>query len=241
MEENRAAGLKQLRLKNFHQILDHLEAYSSLENQSICDVGCAYGWFLEAATQRGMKAVGIEPEASVALQGIAQGLQIKIGYFPDDLEPEAVYDAIIFNDSLEHLPHLPKIFQACHQRLNPGGKLIINIPNSEGVFFKIAEKLVQWGYPQPWERMWQKHYPFPHLIYVNPQNLEQYVTPYGFKLLESKTLASIQVRGLWQRLRMDQSLPWMITVILYVGLLLIYPLIRQCPSDILLQIYQKQS
>lgn len=241
IEENRAQGLKQLRLNNFNTILDILQTYFPLENQRLCDVGCAYGWFLEAAQKRGIKAVGIEPEEAVAIQGIAQGLNIKIGYFPDCLDDSERYDIISFNDSLEHLPDLPTIFQACYHHLNPDGKLIVNIPNSQGIFFKIAQKLAQLGYTQPWDRLWQKNYPFPHLIYVNPQNLEDYVTPYGFKLLHSQTLETLQIKGLWQRLRMDKSSGWLISAILYIGLLILYPLIHNCPSDILLQIYQKDS
>lgn len=218
-----------------------MKTHGPLGNQHLCDVGCAYGWFLEAATQRGMEAVGIEPEESVALQGIAEGHTIKIGYFPDCLEDSARYDIMSFNDSLEHLPNLPAIFQACYHHLNPGDKLIINIPNSQGIFFKIAKKLAQIGYTNPWDRLWQKQYPFPHLIYVNPQNLEHYVTPYGFKLLQSQTLETIQIKGLWQRLRMDKSSGWLMSAILYVALVIIYPLIHKCPSDILLQIYQKDS
>lgn len=241
IEENRAQGLKQLRLNNFNKILDHLQTYGPLENQRLCDVGCAYGWFLEAAAQRGIEAVGIEPEEAVALQGIKQGLTLKIGYFPDCLDDAERYDIISFNDSLEHLPNLPTIFQACYHHLNPGGKLIINIPNSQGIFFKIAQKLAQLGYSKPWDRLWQKNYRFPHLIYVNPQNLEHYLTPYGFKLLHSQTLETLEIKGLWQRLRMDQNSGWLMSAILYIGLVLLYPLMHQFPSDILLQIYQKES
>ncbi|MDJ1183436.1 class I SAM-dependent methyltransferase [Roseofilum casamattae] len=240
VEENREEGLNELRLGNSNIILDTLQAHVPLENLRICDVGCAYGWFVEAAGERGMDAVGIEPEESVALQAKARGLKIKIGYFPDCLDAGETYDAIAFNDSLEHLPDLPAIFTACHHTLTASGKLIINIPNSQGLFFKIAEKLAQLGYTKPWDRMWQKEYAFPHLIYVNPHNLEQYVTQYGFELLESKTLDSVKVQGLWQRLRMDRSTSWIVSAIMYLGILLIYPFIQKCPSDILLQIYQKK-
>lgn len=239
LENKREIGLKSLRIQNFQTLLDALECYMPLEQKTICDVGCAYGWFLEAAANRGMKAWGIEPDEFVANQGIKQGLNIKIGYFPDCVSDLEKFDAIAFNDSLEHLSNIDRVLAACYEMLTPSGKLIVNLPNSQGFFFKLGYFLFLIGYKQPWHRLWQKDYPFPHLVYFNPSNLEKYINRYGFKLVRSQNLKTITVSGLWQRLRMDRNSSIFVSAIIYCLILISYPFLLLFPSDTLLQIYQK--
>ena len=240
LEDKRETGLKSLRQRNFQTILNTLSQYLPLRGKTICDVGCGYGWFLEIAKQRGMNAIGVEPDREVAVTGIERGLNVQIGYFPDCLDESQRFDAIAFNDSLEHLPDLDRVLTACDRLLVSQGKLIINIPNSRGFFFQFGRLFYRLGNRAMWERLWQKNYPFPHLIYVNESNLERYLSQYGFKRLHSQSLPTLDLQGLWQRLRMDRSSPWLSGAIAYVGIVLSYPLLQRLPSDILLQIYEKR-
>lgn len=239
IEENRNNGLKSLRIQNFHKLLNTLESYMDLNGARVCDVGCSYGWFLEVAAMRGMLPTGVEPEESVALMGINRNLNIKIGYFPDCMNSLDQFDVIIFNDCLEHLYDIKLILENCYKMLFPGGKLVINIPNSQGFFFKLALILYRFGYKEPFHRLWQKDYKSPHIFYFNSNNLEKCITRYGFKLLKSQSLQTISLVGLWKRLRMDNKSLLINSAITYILLVTIYPLLNLLPSDILLQIYEK--
>jgi len=240
IEENRNLGLKQLRLQNFQKVLNTLELYMNFDSSKACDVGSSYGWFLEAAARRGMKVIGIEPEESVALVGIKQGLNIRVGYFPDCMTDSDEFDLITFNDSLEHLSNLGQVLESCYSLLAPSGKLLINIPTSQGFFFKLGLLLYRFGYKSPFHRLWQKDYPSPHLFYFNSENLEKCVSRYNFRLLYSQPLKTISLSGLWKRLRMDNNSSILYTLTMYILLVLFYPFSQMVASDALLQIYEKQ-
>lgn len=240
IEENRNLGLKSLRLQNFQRLLDALESYMTLDGATACDVGSSYGWFLEAAATRGIKVMGVEPEESVAIVGIDRGLNIRVGYFPECMNALDQFDIITFNDSLEHLPNIGKILQSCYHLLAPSGKLVINIPTSQGFFFKVGMLLYKLGYKAPFYRLWQKDYASPHLFYFNRDNLEKCVRRHNFSLLYTQPLKTISLSGLWNRLRMDKNYSILYALTMYIGLVLFYPFSQMVTSDALLQIYEKE-
>jgi SAM-dependent methyltransferase len=236
-EEMRAIGLVTLRKRNFEQILDRLASLASRSQRVLLDVGCAHGWFLEAAARRGYAAAGIEPDASVAELAKNNGHDVTIGYFPDALKDGASYDFIVFNDVFEHLPDPRAALEACRLRLRPQGLLALNLPSSRGVFFRTATLLARCGIRHPHERMWQKDFPSPHLTYFNPDALTKLAERAGFREVYRGTLNSLDRHGLWQRLRADQrgSLPGAILTWLVVTAA--KPLFGWLPPDIALQIY----
>ncbi|MBD2540500.1 class I SAM-dependent methyltransferase [Coleofasciculus sp. FACHB-SPT36] len=241
VEEKRYTALKPLREYNYEQLLNALCRFMPLEGAKILDVGCAYGWFLQAASARGMLPVGIEPEEEIAAEGLERGFDIRVGYFPECCKAYECFDAIVFNDVLEHLPNIDRVFEQCHALLLPGGKLVVNLPNSKGFFFHLACLLAQLGYKKPLHRLWQKDYRSPHLIYFNSDNLKTYASKYGFKLFHSQSLETVRLQGLWSRLLMDRTASFMPAAIIYGVLLVAYPLLTWlAPPDILLHIYQRQ-
>ena len=241
-EDQRAAALEPLRVANFKVLLDRLETVMFLLDARVLDVGCAHGWFLGLAAQRGMVTEGIEPDAAIAEATRRRGLPVRTGSFPDDVEPSARYDLITFNDVLEHLPDVGGALEACRAHLAPGGKLAVTLPDSHGVLYQIACLWARAGRGAYLERLWQVGFPSPHLYYFNAMNLSRLAARHGFRLLHQDTLASMRVRGLWSRLAMDRSASGVAKVVTYGGLLLAHPLMRfVLPADILVQIYQREA
>jgi 2-polyprenyl-3-methyl-5-hydroxy-6-metoxy-1,4-benzoquinol methylase len=117
-EARREVALKSLRFANYDQLLgecaDLLRAGSAL-----LDVGCAHGWFLEAALSRGIHACGIEPDRRMADLARAAGHVVAGGFFPGALAEGDRYDAITFNDVLEHIPDLPAFLADLGRNLKP--------------------------------------------------------------------------------------------------------------------------
>ena len=204
-EARREVALKSLRLANYDQLLrectDLLRAGSSL-----LDVGCAHGWFLEAAQSRGIHAYGIEPDRTMADLARAAGHVVTGGFFPAALVGGDRYDAITFNDVLEHIPDLPAFLADLGRFLKPGGLVMVNAPVSEGMIFRLSRLAARIGVSGPLARMWQVGLPSPHLSYFSASTLLRLFNAAGFELTRSGSLNAIDVNGLYQRIRYDRSI-----------------------------------
>jgi 2-polyprenyl-3-methyl-5-hydroxy-6-metoxy-1,4-benzoquinol methylase len=239
-EDARSAALSPLRSENFSTILDLVEAVG-VPDGTWLDVGCAHGWFMDAAIERGYDIVGIEPDAAVAEAGQLRGHAVVGGYFPDDLVEGETYSLIIFNDVLEHIPDPAGIAARASELLEPGGLLVINIPLSSGVFFRLAQMMDRLGAHAPLERMWQRNFPSPHLTYVRPDHVANIVRKADLSLIYSGSLRSVSTDGLWPRLRYDRRSTWLGSAFTWVATVAAMPVLSVAPSDIGLFIGRKES
>lgn len=202
-EDSRIAGLRSVREKGHAIVLDAIAARRELEGLALLDVGCGHGWFLEAATACGVAAHGIEPDRAVAERTAARGLDVLVGFFPDDVPADARFDAIAFNDVFEHLPDPLKILRAVHDRLRPGGLLAISIPTAEGLGYRVATAFARVGIGAPLDRLWQRGLPSPHLWYFTEESLLRAAGDSGFTPLAGGRLPSVERRGLRERIAAD--------------------------------------
>lgn len=91
----------------------------------LLDVGCALGFFVRAARERGWDARGIERSAYAARRGATQGLPITHGDFlTADLAPASLA-AITMLDVLEHVADPRAYVRRARTLLRPGGVLAI--------------------------------------------------------------------------------------------------------------------
>ena len=238
-EEDRSIGLKSLRQSNFLAILKQMESLCLAEGSSILEVGCAHGWFLELANEK-YTAVGIEPDRHIFEKTLTKGLKLRNGYFPDALGDNEVFDIIIFNDVLEHIPDTHKILEAVKNHLACKGFLIVNIPDSSGVFYRLSKILQKIKITSPFERLWQAGFPSPHLHYFNSGNLIQICEKHGFEAVAKHTLPSIHSQGLKERIgHINNQNPFVVS---FMTLLLkpLLPFINLFPSDIVVIYFQQK-
>jgi SAM-dependent methyltransferase len=230
-EARRERALKTLRVANFARLIAACRPHLP-PGASLLDVGCAHGWFLQAAAAAGYRATGLEPDCDVAARACALGAPVIKGFFPDALAPGETYDAICFNDVFEHLPDAHAMAEAARARLNPGGVLILNLPLAEGAVFRLARMAARLGLRGPLGRMWQQGLPSPHLAYYSADALLRLLKAHGFAPVARGRLASMTTRGLWPRIRYDRTLSAPKAAILYlaaVGLTVVSALL---PADI---------
>lgn len=231
-EAARAAALSSLRLENFKKLLTEIELCQP-QGPKLLDVGCAHGWFLDIAGQS-FEVLGLEPDQSVGLEAAKPGRPIRLGYFPDALQPDEKFDVIVFNDVLEHIPDLEVVLAECHHRLSAKGLLVLNLPSSQGVFYRLAKLLNRVGLTGPFERMWQVGLPSPHVHYFHSENLATLLKRKGFLVKKTGRLASLHLKGLYTRLAFTndgQSL--FKRLALYLGILCALPVLRLLPGDIM--------
>lgn len=202
-EDLRETGLVELRRHNHAVVVDRLLDAGLAPGSRLLDVGSAHGWFLAAAQARGLTAVGIEPDEAVAAR--AETGSARIGFFPDVLAPEDRFEAITYNDVLEHFPDAGAAVAASADHLTLGGLLSVNIPNSRGLFYRLAVLCHALGLRSAFERLWQVGLPSPHLWFFDRDNLTRLGQRHGFELVSVGSLDSVRRTGLWQRAHSDRK------------------------------------
>jgi SAM-dependent methyltransferase len=237
-EAQREAGLKAIRQENFKTIVGYAKALAPPGARRLLDVGAAHGWFLEAASGD-FDVLGMEPDTAVALKTAARGLPVRNGFFPDALKADELFDVIVFNDVIEHIPDIASALAACRERLTPGGILILNLPNSRGFFYRLSKLFARIGWRTPFERLWQKGLPSPHVHYFEAGNLSTLVGGQGLELKLKAELPAVRAKSMLERLRCAGQGTWLSIYAQYAAVMMTIPVLRAFPSDIVVCVYRK--
>lgn len=238
-EQQREAGLKALRQENFRVIVDIARRHARPGARRLLDVGCAHGWFLETAAGQ-FDVLGVEPDENVGRRTAARGLPVREGYFPDVLADGETFDVIVFNDVIEHIPAIDAALDACHERLSPEGILILNLPSSKGFFYRLSKLFAGVGWRSPFDRLWQKDLPSPHVHYFAPANLELLLSRHGFRQVHAQELPSLRAKGLLERMRCTGTTTGLALYLQYLAVLCAIPVLRAFPSDIVVGVFRKE-
>jgi len=173
----------------------------------------------------------------VAKVAASKGLNVRVGFFPDDLSVNKQYDLIVFNDVLEHLPNPRQVLRDVRSRLSDKGLLIVNLPSSRGLLFRLATVLTNVRIRGPHDRLWQVGFPSPHLSYFHPDGLAGLALSEGFREIDRGELPLFDVPTLWSRLRFDRGFAWPAAALTWISLAAMYPVMRWLPSDITYQVF----
>lgn len=236
-ESDRETGLHQIRRSNFNKLIDAISHIGN-SGKKLVDVGCAHGWFVEAAMKK-FDVLGIEPDEAVFKSTAAKGLPVRRGYFPDALEQSETFDVVVFNDVIEHIPDIDNVLRACHERLNEGGLLVLNLPSSDGIFYRLSKLFCRTGKFGFFERLWQKNLPSPHVHYFNSKNLSHLLTNKQFTIIKSGTLPTLGLDGLYTRISYTGELGILSKVWIYCAIAVALPFLRLLPSDIIYVVAKK--
>jgi 2-polyprenyl-3-methyl-5-hydroxy-6-metoxy-1,4-benzoquinol methylase len=234
------SNLDPIRISNFINILDSLSMLDK-SLKTILDVGCATGVFINVANEYGFTCTGIEPNKIMYDAAKKNSNSVICGFFPDAIDVNSKFDVIIFNDVLEHIEDLDQILNGCKKHLSNNGVIVVNLPNSNGVLFKIAKFLSNLKIHGPWKRLWQTMFYTPHVHYFNPKSLNKYMDIHAFKSLSDPIkLRSFSVNSLWGRLRADKSMGLLKTTFYFFSLKITSKIINLFESDTFYVIYGKK-
>jgi len=146
----------------------------------VLDVGCSQGRF-GAALKRALPQAavwGVEPDPSAQAEA-AEVLDLVLpGYFGPALGlEEGRFDAIVFNDSLEHFPdHVPPL-QLARRLLKPGGALVMSIPN-----VRYWPHLVSYVVDGDWEYQDEGILDHTHLRFFTKKSIQRILQQAGFEV-----------------------------------------------------------
>lgn len=156
----------------FQLRLNDIEKYS--HRGKLLDVGCAMGFFLEAASGRGWDSYGIEVSEYAA--NIAKGKfgsHVTIGKLENMSFVSESFDVVTMFDVIEHMPVHRETLREILRILKPKGILAISTPNTGS----LSCKLMRSAWP---------HFKAEHIHYFSPRNIKLILNKTGFCILEIK-------------------------------------------------------
>ena len=103
-------------------------------NRRVLDIGCGTGDFLSACQKNGWEAYGVEPNV-LARKSAEEEKGLKVMSALSDWIPVFEQDALKFDviclwHVLEHIHDLQQTLKTLFSLLNPGGKVLLALPNS---------------------------------------------------------------------------------------------------------------
>ena len=171
--------------KKFNSLKTLIDWFNGTNNQGhlyakkgeiVLDIGCGDCSSLIEIKSLGAKAFGIEADNNVKSIANALNLEVHIGSIEDNPFKGKLFDLIVMNQVLEHIPEPDKCLKLIKRKLTNKGRIIIVIPNKESLWQKISrEKWINW------------HIPY-HLHHFDSKSFEKMANKCGFKITSFKTI-----------------------------------------------------
>jgi SAM-dependent methyltransferase len=162
------AAVKAMKTATFELRLDLITRYKASGN--ILDVGCATGYFLEAAEKRGFSPYGVEISdySSAAAKEKFGADRVHRGVLEDCPFPDGHFDVIAMSDLLEHVRDPLRTLAAARRALKADGVIMIMTPDTGSLTRRIMG--AKWT-----------HYKREHLFYFNRRSLSLLAQKAGFE------------------------------------------------------------
>lgn len=134
----------------------------------VLDVGCATGYFLEVASERGWDVAGVELSAySAGLAAVKFGERIFNGSLEQAAFHDGAFDLVTLSDLIEHVPHPLAFLHEVRRILKPGGLVMIVTPDLGSLSERVMKG--KWS-----------HYKVEHLYYFSAATLTACLEKAGF-------------------------------------------------------------
>ncbi len=154
----------------------NLIAGLSPEKGSLLDIGCGTGSFIKACQKAGWQISATEPDPGARnISKNRVGTTIQNSVFSPDLEKQS-FDIITMWHVLEHVHQLTETINWLKEHLNPGGKIIIAVPNPQ------SYDAVKYG------RYWAAYDVPRHLYHFTKDVLKQLLNRHGLQINSIKPM-----------------------------------------------------
>ena len=103
----------------------------------ILDIGCGSGSILFFLKELGWDTYGVEISSTACKYAREIGLKVWCGELTDVEFPSEFFDVVRLNHVLEHIRNPRKTMEEIRRIIKPSGKVIVSIPNINGLGFRI--------------------------------------------------------------------------------------------------------
>ena len=159
-------------------LLSHISRY--VRGGRLLDVGCSVGLLVDEARRTGFSAEGIDLDTNAVACGKLNGRAVSMAALE---EWGGGYDVICLAHTLEHIPKPVEFLAACASRLNPGGRIAVQVPCFKGL------------HPRLFRLRWYGWVPRQHYFHYSVNAMKCLFNKVGFETLD-----------IWQE-SMDHRLP----------------------------------
>lgn len=167
----------------------------------VLDLGCGDGRYFRLIWPRATNVVGVDMNPVVAELGRQSGVycavQITTAQHVD--EPDASFDHVFANCSLEHMDNLDAVLAEIHRCLKPGGTLLCSVVTHRFVEWSMLPNLVAMaGFDKAAAALQHDFLDFHHL--ANPLSVDEWVTSFsraGFVAEEHVPILPKYNSGIW--------------------------------------------
>jgi SAM-dependent methyltransferase len=176
-------------------LVEALRTAGLREHSPVLEVGCNDGSFMIHLERRGFtRLTGIEPSRQLANVAAAKGLVVDVGYFTtasagDLMRRHGRFGAVVCRHTLEHVPEPDDLLAAMTQLLEPGGLLLIEVPDFEWVLETLAV-----------HEIWDEH-----ISYFSATNLVSALGRLGLEVLSCERIRFRDTRNLVAMARLPVS------------------------------------
>jgi 2-polyprenyl-3-methyl-5-hydroxy-6-metoxy-1,4-benzoquinol methylase len=229
-------GIENVRRKNFKKLIRELLKYNS--NPKILEIGSGDGYFIDECNIANIDITGSEAYHKSFLRlKLNYGEKILKVHLPKPINTNLTFDIVVFNDVFEHLEMINDVIREVSLVLKDNGLIVLNLPTSDGIIFKISKFLLRFKINKFYDRLWQKNTSSPHLSYFNKSNLTKLFLKNRFSLLESGSLETLELNNFkrFRNLYKNLFLSFIFTILISMFFFLQFFL----PKDIMYLIFKK--
>ncbi len=229
-------GIENLRRKNFKKLIRELLKYNP--NPKILEIGSGDGYFIDECNIANIDITGSEAYHKSFLRLKSNyGEKILKVHLPKPINTNLIFDIIVFNDVFEHLEMINDVIRQVSLVLKDDGLIVLNLPTSDGIIFKISRFLLRFKINKFYDRLWQKNTSSPHLSYFNKSNLTKLFLKNRFSLLEAGSLETFEFNNFkrFRNLYKSIFLSFIFTILISMFFFLQFFL----PKDIMYLIFKK--
>ncbi|MBI2823292.1 MAG: class I SAM-dependent methyltransferase [Planctomycetia bacterium] len=145
---------------------------------TVFEIGCAYGLFLEYASAHGARAAGIDVCGEAVAHAASElGQRVIVGDFLTSPIAAGEYQAYCLWDTIEHLPRPDLVVERIERLLPPSGWLFLTTGDVGSPLARLRG------------RRWRMIHPPTHLQYFSRRTMTQFLARHGFAIVEAKAIS----------------------------------------------------
>lgn len=142
----------------------------------VLEIGCAGGFFVEAARAAGIEALGVESsEPAARYAGRTVGVPVVHGRF-EEADLDGPFDAVCAFHVVEHVDDPRALLERARTLIGSGGWLALEVPNIESAAARVEG--LDWPGLQPANHRW----------HFSPGTLARFVAEAGFRVIRCDTV-----------------------------------------------------